>query len=313
MDFPDLLPSDDHRRSKTRTSRKHSTTDRHSSSRTSHRSKVSSYSSSKSKKAPKPWDDVIDLCHEPTIPEEDEDALLDELLDDNEMEPHEEEPHYVSLQKRSHTADTSRNTDSDVSDQDLEEDYNEYSEEDEEGSLKSFESEETATLLEQAHDRLHLQQLQDQVKELHEKLERKNVELETLTGQLRRAVATKCDLVLAHTELELHHEQNLKRKDEGLNQLKKTNFGLVEAQSEVEKDLLNEICELTNKMKHMEQTHRQEIKDWDLAHQNEIAQKDYKIAKLEEEIRKLKFGGQSNSGPGMCSAGSLFSGILTHG
>ena len=62
-------------------------------------------------------------------------------------------------------------------------------------------------------------------------IDRKDKEIEELSGQLRRAVATKCDLVISHTELERHHEFNLKKLEECTKQLVKANFGLVEDQA----------------------------------------------------------------------------------
>lgn len=171
----------------------------------------------------------------------------------------------------------------------------EEEEDDEESDTESTSSETTATLLERAHDRLHMQDLQDEIERLQAVIKRKNTELDNLAGQLRRAVATKCDLVLAHNELEVHHEQNLKRRDEGLMQLKRANLGLLEAQSEVEKDLLNEIITLTEKAKDMEQKHRAELGDWERLHKNEVAEKDFKIAQLREEIRLLKNGSKKPS------------------
>lgn len=77
------------------------------------------------------------------------------------------------------------------------EDEGEYEDEEgESGDDVSVSSGDSAVdLLERAHDRLHMQQLVDEVEDLKKVVERKNVELENLTGQLRRAVATKCDLV----------------------------------------------------------------------------------------------------------------------
>ena len=68
-------------------------------------------------------------------------------------------------------------------------------EDDDDESVRSGDSATTVDLLERAHDRLHMQQLHDEIDNLKSIVERKNVELENLTGQLRRAVATKCDLV----------------------------------------------------------------------------------------------------------------------
>jgi hypothetical protein len=170
---------------------------------------------------------------------------------------------------------------------DVEEDEEE---EDEEDEVSSMESEDTATLLDRAHDRLHLQDLQDEVQHLKEIITHKNEELEKLSGQLRRAVSTKCDLVLAHNELELHHEQNLRRRDEGLMQLKRANLSLVEAQSEVEKDLLNEIFELNHKISGLEEVHKRDVDEREEMHKYDLALKDQKIFRLQEELRRVRSG-----------------------
>lgn len=162
--------------------------------------------------------------------------------------------------------------------------------EEEEDDVSSMESEDTATLLDRAHDRLHLQDLQDEVQHLKEIIAHKNEELEKLSGQLRRAVATKCDLVLAHNELELHHEQNLRRRDEGLMQLKKANLSLVEAQSEVEKDLLNEIFVLNHKINGLEEVHKRDVDEREEMHKYDLALKDQKIFRLQEELRRVRTG-----------------------
>lgn len=89
----------------------------------------------------------------------------------------------------------------------------------------------TQDLLERAHDRLNMQGLFEEVGQLRKIIDRRDKEIEELSGQLRRAVATKCDLVISHTELERHHEFNLKKLEECTKQLVKANFGLVEDQA----------------------------------------------------------------------------------
>jgi cyanophycinase-like exopeptidase len=110
-------------------------------------------------------------------------------------------------------------------------------------------------------------------------------------------MATKCDLVLAHNELELNHEENIKRRDVGLLQLRKANFSLVEAQSEVEKDLLNEIYGLTQKIKGLEAVHMKDIEEREEMHRKELSSKDHKIAKLQEEIRRIRNGKKQSKTP----------------
>ena len=126
--------------------------------------------------------------------------------------------------------------DGDYEDEGDEEDEEEEEEEEDDyeddgESVESSDSNTTQDLLERAHDRLNMQGLYEEVTQLRKIVERKDQEIEELSGQLRRAVATKCDLVIAHTELERHHEFNLKQLEEASKQLLKANFGLVEEQA----------------------------------------------------------------------------------
>jgi hypothetical protein len=88
--------------------------------------------------------------------------------------------------------------------------------------------------------------------------------------------------------MERHHENSLKRRDEGLTQLQKANFCLVEAQSEVEKDLLNEIMELKAQEYIAEEKRKGDMDDWARMHRIEIDQKDFLINKYKDEIKLLK-------------------------
>jgi hypothetical protein len=161
-------------------------------------------------------------------------------------------------------------------------------EEAEDSSQESRESRETVTLLERAQDRIAMQHLHEEIAEQEEIICKKNVEIEQLSGQLRRAVATKCDLVIAHTELELHHENQLAYKDLDVDEVKKANRNLQETQSQVEIDLLNEIAKLTNDQSEARKAHQQELDDWERMHRNEMLEKDFEIAKLTEEMRESK-------------------------
>lgn len=145
----------------------------------------------------------------------------------------------------------------------------------------------TNDLLERAHDRLTMQKLHDEIDQLKKVIQVKNGELEVLAGQLRRAIETKCDLVLSHTELERHHEFNLKAKEEEKSELKKVNFGMIENLASVEKDLLNEIVRLNLELQESRKQHFEELQDWERLHKNEMVARDFEIAKLTEEIRML--------------------------
>ena len=142
-------------------------------------------------------------------------------------------------------------------------------------------------LLERARDRIARQRLVEQVKALEMIVERKNTELEQLNGQLRRAVETKSDLVIAHNEIEKRHAMVVEKKEQNLLRMKQANIWLLEAQSIKEKELLNEIIRLTDLTRDAEEKRREELDDWERMHRNEMLEKDYTIARLSEELRKL--------------------------
>ena len=148
--------------------------------------------------------------------------------------------------------------------------------------------ESVTNLLERAHDRIAMQHLQEEIAKLNEVIEKKNEEIEHISGQLRRAVATKTDLVIAHTELERHHENNLSLKEQDVQVLKKEKVSLEEQKSKIERELLDELVKLTDQLKATKKGHRQELEDWERLHRNEMLEKDLQIAQLTEEIRTLQ-------------------------
>jgi len=178
-----------------------------------------------------------------------------------------------------------------------ESDFTEEEDEDEEDDGSDQDTAGTKDLLARVQDRLTIQKLHDKISKLEDVVQTKNSELELLAGQLRRAVETKCDLVLAHTELERHHEHNLKKKEEETSHLLKANFGLMEGLADVEKDLLNEIVRLQVEVSESKKQHVQELQDWERMHKNEMLERDCEIARLREEVRKLLLK-TAASGPG---------------
>ena len=167
---------------------------------------------------------------------------------------------------------------------------------DDDNSSDDAASEDAAALLERAHDRIARQQLQEDVRDLRAVLERKNGELEHLAGQLRRAIETKCDLVLAHNELEQSHERAMQRKNDNLLRMREANKCLLEGHAVTEKKMLNELIQLEDRLAEMEQKHQQELDDWERMHRNEMLEKDFIIAKLAEELRGYKLPCTSANG-----------------
>jgi hypothetical protein len=170
-----------------------------------------------------------------------------------------------------------------------EEDYEDSNSEDsEESSVRSDCSDNTTNILEKAHDRLALQSLKEEMNELKATLEQKDDEMEHLSGQLRRAVSTKCDLVLSHSELERFHEATLKKRDNDMVLVQQANYSLLEMRADIEKEFMNELGKVTEEMEEEKKKHREEMDDWERMHRNEMLEKEFKIAQLGEELRKAK-------------------------
>lgn len=143
-------------------------------------------------------------------------------------------------------------------------------------------------LLERAHERLERQSLQDTVEFLREKLTMKNDEIECLNDQLRRAVYTKCDLVMAQADLEQCHDTEISKRRIDVKELKQQNYTLLEEYSMKEKELLTELLTLTHTLKDVQIRHRDEMDDKERLHRNQILEKDYQIAQLTVELQTAK-------------------------
>jgi len=155
----------------------------------------------------------------------------------------------------------------------------------------------TKDLLERANERLVNQQLMDEIKELKECIERKDKEIEQMGGQLRMAVATKCDLIIAHTELERHHEVDLQMKEKTVKEMKSTNNTLVEMRADMEKEFMNELVALANNIEELQSKQKKEMhaKNEELQRtMYEVSEKEYQIQILEDQIRRLEAKNSSN-------------------
>ncbi|KAL7571197.1 hypothetical protein ACA910_008859 [Epithemia clementina (nom. ined.)] len=172
-------------------------------------------------------------------------------------------------------------------DEEEEEEEDDDDEEEEEQSTVSNNTSATKELLDRAHHRIMVEKLQQEVNDLKQVVKNKNEEIKILGGQLRRAVETKCDLVLAHTEMEQFHEYILQAKAKEAHELLKENFATKEGVASVERDLMNEIVRLQLSLKEAQKQHVQELHDWERLHKNEMLERDCEIARLKAEVHKL--------------------------
>lgn len=184
------------------------------------------------------------------------------------------------------------------------------SEDSEESSVRSDCSENTSNILEKAHNRLAIQSLKEEVKFLEATVEQKDDEIEQLSGQLRRAVSTKCDLVLSHSELERFHEAALNKRDSDMVLIQQANHNLLEMRANIEKEFMNELGKVTEEMEEEKKKHREEMDDWERMHRNEMLEKEFKIAQLGEELRKAKAA--SGQSPSSKEKKKPFAGIFKH-
>jgi hypothetical protein len=194
----------------------------------------------------------------------------------------------VQQQQEHGSVDTTQ--ESSISDHDQDEDDDDEDEDDADAEDDVEEPEEEVEidckeLLERAHDRIARQHLQEEVDKLKELLERKDTEIERLTGQLRRAITTKSDLVAAHSDLEKFHHDELQRKDTDVQSLKQSNASLLEEYSNKEKELLNELVMLTEKLFESEKRHRLEREDLTRRHTNQMLEKDLEVAQLTVKLQ----------------------------
>jgi len=134
-------------------------------------------------------------------------------------------------------------------------------------------------LLEKAQARLQLTEYEAKINDLKEELMEKNNKISTLTLQLRRATASKCDLVVACSDIEaqklgleeLHGKEERKWKQMPLREQ--------EVRAEVEKEFMNELAILMDQMNDMKRRHM-----------NELLEKDFEIAQLQEKLRRKEMG-----------------------
>ena len=155
-------------------------------------------------------------------------------------------------------------------DDDDDDDDDDEEEEEEESSTNA------AELLAYANVRLQQQRLQIEVKQLKDLLRQRDEQVVQLSGQLRRATESKCDLVVACTEMERLKEEAEKYGSEEAREVKKGYLAVLEDRADMEREFMNELATLS-----------EQLCEQDRRFKNMLMEKDFTIAQLEEKVRRL--------------------------
>jgi chromosome segregation protein len=131
-------------------------------------------------------------------------------------------------------------------------------------------------LLAVARGRLEQQKVMEDLRKAREALQEKDAEIEHLQLQLQIALSTKRDLVIVNQELEDQHEQDRQQLTEKEHDLKRTSMACQEVKAQVEKEFLNELAEMANKLEEAEKRRVQEV-----------AQKNQTINMLKGKVAKM--------------------------
>jgi hypothetical protein len=135
----------------------------------------------------------------------------------------------------------------------------------------------TKQLLAYANIRVEHQKMKEDMKTLKAMLTAKDEQILQLTCQLRRATASKCDLVVACTDMERQMEVVEKYGSPQSQQVRLQYLEMLEGRATMEREFMNELQALTN-----------ELLATDRRYMNQLVDKDFTIGQLEEQVRRLK-------------------------
>lgn len=134
-------------------------------------------------------------------------------------------------------------------------------------------------LLEKAQQRLLMSNLESKITDLKEELMTKNERISTLTLQLRRATASKCDLVVACSDIEAQKNDLEDQHNREERKWKQMPLREQEVRAQVEIEFMNELAKLMDQMNDLKRRHT-----------NELLEKDFEIAQLQEKLRRKEMG-----------------------
>merc|ERR1712238_413116 len=138
-----------------------------------------------------------------------------------------------------------------------EEDKNDDEEDDDDDDEDIIES--SKRLLRCVDQRIHYQEQNDEIRVLKDQAIERKIQAEAMAEQLRRAIETKCDLVLAQNEMERRHEQNQITKDTEVKDLRTYIQDILETQARSELNFMNEISTLARNLDSSVSAHQQEL------------------------------------------------------
>lgn len=132
-------------------------------------------------------------------------------------------------------------------------------------------------LLRVVDQRIQYQHQSNEAHSIKAEIKQMRGQAEAMAEQLRRAVETKCDLVLAQNEMERNHEQSMIAKDGELHDLRLYIQEILEQQALSEMNLMNEISLLARTLETNKKKHTKEVED-----------KEAKISQLETKIKSMR-------------------------
>lgn len=141
---------------------------------------------------------------------------------------------------------------------------------------------------ERRKDSRRLQQLKEEAKDLMVIIMKKNEDLKNLRCQLKIAVETNNDLKVSQEEQKHHYEYEIRARTFEMAVLKQEKKNFLEARSEKEKELMNEILKVALYLKELELKHQAALDQIEDLHRIELAEKDIEIAQLKREFCRLK-------------------------
>mmetsp|Transcript_23594 Transcript_23594/g.65487 ORF Transcript_23594/g.65487 Transcript_23594/m.65487 type:complete len:508 (-) Transcript_23594:302-1825(-) len=132
-------------------------------------------------------------------------------------------------------------------------------------------------LLRCVDQRIQYQQQNDEVASLKSEIEQMKAQAEAMAEQLRRAVETKCDLVLAQNEMERRHEQEMIGKDGEVRDLRLYIQDILEQQAQSELNFMNEISSLARTVEADKARHKEQLEE-----------KESRIFQLETRVESMR-------------------------
>ena len=110
-----------------------------------------------------------------------------------------------------------------------------------------------------ANIRFQQQELREEIKALKTILHSKDEHLLHLTSQLRRATASKCDLVNSVTDMEQEKEKIEQAGEAQMEEVKPGYLQVLEKRADMEREYMNELAMLSEQIMTMDQKYKNQL------------------------------------------------------